>query len=98
MRQYLGSYHSKETPYPQTLAIRDGELAMHWGNDPFWREMVMIDGDTFFLRAEYARVHFERGTDGLIHGMTWSWPGGAHLTLEKDKIEAGPAPGAPESR
>ena len=95
MRQYIGSYHSNETPYPQTLAIRDGELAMHWGNDPFWQEMAMIDGDTFFLRAEYARIHFERGADGLIHGMTWAWPGGAHLTLEKDKIEAGPAPGAP---
>ena len=97
MRQYIGSYHSNGTPYPQTLAIRDGELAMHWGNDPFWREMAMIDGDTFFLRAEYARIHFERGADGLIHGMTWTWPGGAHLTLEKDKIEAGPAPGAPEN-
>jgi CubicO group peptidase (beta-lactamase class C family) len=97
MRQYIGSYHSNETPYPQTLTIRDGELAMRWGNDPFWREMVMIDGDTFFLRAEYARVHFERGADGLIHGMTWTWPGGAHLTLEKDKIEAGPAPGSPDN-
>jgi len=96
MRQYMGSYHSNETPYPQTLAIRDGELAMHWGHDPFWREMAMIDGDMFFLRAEYARIHFERGADGLIHGMTWTWPGGAHLTLEKDKILAGPAPGAPE--
>lgn len=97
MRQYLGGFHSSETPYPQTLAIRDGELAMHWGTDPFWREMVMIDGDTFFLRAEYARVHFERGADGLIHGMTWTWPGGAHLTLEKDKIEGGPAPTVPEN-
>lgn len=97
MRQYVGSYHSRETPYPQTLAIRDGELAMHWGNDPFWREMVMVDGDSFFLRAEYARVHFERGADGLIHGMTWTWPGGAHLTLEKDKSEASPVPGGPEN-
>jgi len=97
MRQYLGGFHSNETPYPQTLAIRNGELAMHWGTDPFWREMVMIDGDTFFLRAEYARVHFERGADGLIHGMTWTWPGGAHLTLEKDKIEGGPAPTVPEN-
>jgi hypothetical protein len=92
MRQYLGGFHSNETPYPQNLAIRNGALAMRWGNDPFWREMVMIDGDTFFLRAEYARIHFERGADGLIHGMTWTWPGGAYLTLEKDKIEPGPLP------
>jgi CubicO group peptidase (beta-lactamase class C family) len=97
MRQYIGSYHSNETPYPQALAIRGGELAMHWGNDPFWREMAMTDGDTFFLRAEYARIHFERAADGLIHGMTWTWPGGAHLTLEKDKILGSPAPGAPEN-
>jgi len=97
MRQYLGRFHSNETPYPQTLAIRDGQLAMHWGNDPFWREMVMIDGDTFFLRAEYARVHFGRGADGLIHGMAWTWPGGAHLTFEKDRIEGVPAPTAPEN-
>ncbi len=97
MRQYLGGFHSNETPYPQTLAIRNGELAMHWGNDPFWREMVMIDGDTFFLRAEYARIRFERGADGLIYGMTWTWPGGAHLTLVKDKIEGSPAQAAPEN-
>ena len=38
----------KETPYPQELEIRDGQVAMHWGADPFWREMTMIDGDTFF--------------------------------------------------
>jgi hypothetical protein len=87
MSRFLGGYHSQETHYSQTLAIRDGQLAMHWGSDPFWREMVMIDGDTFFLRADYARVHFERGAEGLIHGMTWTSPGGAHLTFEKDTIE-----------
>ena len=86
MRQYVGSYHSKEIAYSQTLAIRDGQLAMHWGQDPFWREMVMIDGDAFFLRAEYAQIHFERGPDGAVHGMVWSWPGGAHLAFDKDRI------------
>jgi CubicO group peptidase (beta-lactamase class C family) len=95
MRQYIGGYHSPETPYPQTLEIRDGELAMHWGSDPFWREMVMIDGDTFFLRAEYARIHFTRGADGLIHGMTWSWPGGSQLSFEKDHVTGGPEPSVP---
>jgi hypothetical protein len=62
---------------------------MHWGNDPFWREMVMIDGDTFFMRAEYARIRFERGADGLIHGMTWTWSGGAHLTLDPGLAQDG---------
>ena len=97
MRQYIGGYHAKETPYPQTLEIRDGQLAMHWGADPFWRELVMIDGDTFILRAEYARIHFERGADGLIHRMSWSWPGGAHLTFEKDQIADSPQPTVPEN-
>jgi CubicO group peptidase (beta-lactamase class C family) len=96
MRQYIGGYHSTETPYPQTLEIRDGQLAMHWGADPFRREMVMIDGDTFFLRAEYARIHFERSADGLVHTMSWSWPGGAHLTFQKDQLAASPAPMANE--
>src|SRR5215470_16392265 len=54
MNQYAGDYRSNEAGYTQTLAIRDGRLAMHWGGDPFWRELVMVDGDTFFLRADYA--------------------------------------------
>jgi len=48
----------------------------------------MIDGDTFFLRADYARIHFERGPDGLIHRMIWNWPGGERLTFEKDRAAA----------
>ena len=97
MRQYIGSYHSKEIAYPQTLEIRDGQLAMHWGSDPFWRELAMIDGDTFFLRAEYARIHFARGADGLIHRMDWSWPGGAHLSFDKDEITRSPQPIVPDN-
>ena len=97
MRQYTGKYHCKETPYPQELEIRGGQVAMHWGADPFWREMTMIDGDTFFLRAEYARIHFERGADGLIHGMTWTWPGGGHLTFAKDQISGNPQPATAET-
>jgi CubicO group peptidase (beta-lactamase class C family) len=96
MRQYIGGYHSSETPYTQTLAVREGHIAMHWGSDPFWREMVMIEGDTFFLRAEYARIHFERGGDGFVHRMTWSWPGGAHLSFDKDEITGNPQPVVPE--
>lgn len=92
MRQYVGSYHSKEISFPQTLAIRDGQLAMHWGQDPFWREMVMTDGDTFFLRAEYARIHFERGPEGAVRRMVWNWPSGAHLSFEKDEIVQSNAP------
>jgi CubicO group peptidase (beta-lactamase class C family) len=92
MRQYTGSYHSKEIAYPQTLEIRDGQLTMRWGDDPFRREMVMTDGDTFFLRAEYAQIHFERGADGAVHRMVWNWPGGAHLSFDKDQISASPQP------
>lgn len=95
MRQYVGTYHSKEIPYPQTLAIHDGELAMRWGQDPFWREMVMTDGDIFFLRAEYAKIQFERGPDGAVHRMVWNWPGGAHLLFDKDQILEDNAPNAP---
>jgi hypothetical protein len=54
--------------------------------------MVMIEGDTFFLRAEYARIHFERGTNGLVYRMTWSWPGGTRLTFNKDEISGNPQP------
>ena len=97
MRQYTGGYHSTETPYPQTLSIRDGQIAMHWGNDPFWREMAMIDGDTFFLRAEYARIHFERGADGLVRRMIWSWPGGARFIFEKDQVSGNPEPSISEN-
>jgi CubicO group peptidase (beta-lactamase class C family) len=97
MRQYIGGYHSKEIAYSQTLAIRDGQLAMHWGQDPFWREMVMIDGDTFFLRAEYATIHFERGPEGAVHRMVWTWSGGAHLSFDKDQILESNAPSTPEN-
>ena len=96
MRQYIGGYHSNETPYTQTLAVREGQVAMHWGSDPFWREMVMLEGDTFFLRADYARIHFERGSDGFVHRMTWSWPVGGHLTFDKDEITGNPQPIVPE--
>lgn len=92
MRQYTGTYHSKQSPYPQALEVRDGQIAMHWGSDPFWRELIMIDGDTFFLRAEYARIHFERGADGFIHRMVWTWPGGGHLSFDKDEISGNPQP------
>ena len=92
MHQYTGSYHSKEIAYPQTLEIRDGQLTMHWGDDPFRREMVMTDGDTFFLRAEYAQIHFERGADGAVRRMVWNWPGGAHLSFDKDQTTAGSQP------
>ena len=50
MRQYTGSYHSKETPYSQTVEIRDGQLAMRWGSDrepegyEVWAE-VAVCGD-----------------------------------------------------
>jgi D-alanyl-D-alanine carboxypeptidase len=92
MRQYAGRYHSTEAPYTQTLAVRDGQLAMHWGSDPFWRELVMTDGDTFFLRADYATVHFERDQQGAVHRMVWAWPGGARLSFEKDRTEASGPP------
>jgi CubicO group peptidase (beta-lactamase class C family) len=97
MRQYTGGYHSSQTPYAQTLDIRGGQMAMHWGNGPFWREMVMIDGDTFFLRAEYARIHFERGPDGLVHHMIWNWPDGARLAFDKDQITGSPQPITPDN-
>lgn len=97
MRQYIGGYHSKEISFSQTLAVRDGQLAMHWGADPFWRELVMTDGDTFFVRADYAQIHFERGADGAVHRMVWNWPGGAHLAFDKDNILEDNAPNAPVS-
>ena len=97
MRQYVGGYHSKEIGYPQTLATRQGHLAMHWGQDPFWREMVMTDGDTLFLRSDYATIHFERGSEGAVHRMVWNWPGGAHLSFDKDQILESHAPAAPEN-
>jgi CubicO group peptidase (beta-lactamase class C family) len=96
MRQYIGLYHTADRSYSQTLDVREGHIAMHWGSDQLWREMAMIEGDTFFLRADYARVRFERGSDGLVHRMTWSWPGGAPLTFDKDDISGNPQPIAPE--
>jgi len=59
---------------------------MRWGQDPFWRDMVMTDGDTFFLRSDYATIHFERGPEGAVRRMIWTWPGGAHLSFDKDQI------------
>jgi CubicO group peptidase (beta-lactamase class C family) len=96
MRQYVGSYHSAQIPYRQTLATHDGQLAMHWGNDPFWRELAMTDGDNFFLRAEYARIHFQRGQDGFVHRMVWDWPSGAHMEFDKDEITGNPQPVLPD--
>lgn len=92
MRQYTGEYHSPGTSYKQTLAIRYDELAMRWGHDPFWRELAMIDGDTFFLRADYARIHFQRGPQGAVRRMLWDWPGGAHLSFDKEQITGDPEP------
>lgn len=98
MKQYIGRYHSKETPYTQTLEIHDGQLVMHWGDDPFSRELAMTDGDTFFVRADYGVVHFVRGQDGFVHRMTWNWPGGSHLTLEKDEVTGSPVPTVPDEQ
>jgi hypothetical protein len=95
MRQYIGGYHMADKSHSQTLDIREGHITMRWDSDQFWREMVMIEGDTFFLRAEYARIHFERGTDGLVYRMTWSWPGGTRLTFNKDEISGNPQPTVP---
>ena len=89
MSQYAGRYRSSETPYTQTLTVREGELVMRWGADPFWRELVMTDGDTFFLRADYATVHFERDPQGAVRSMVWTWPGGARLSFERDRQQAG---------
>ena len=55
----------------------------------------MTDGDTFFLRADYATIHFERGPEGAVHRMVWTWPGGAHLSFDKDQILDSNAPTAP---
>ena len=90
MKQYEGAFQSKETPYTQTLAIRDGHLAMHWADYPFWRTLTMVEGDTFFARCEYAYVRFSRNKDGYISTMTWTWPGGAKLAF--DKLEVAPPP------
>jgi hypothetical protein len=97
MPQYIGTFHSRETPYMQALAIRDGQLVMRRGNDPFWQEMVMVDGDAFFLRAEYARIQFHRGADGLVHSMSWGRPGGGHVTFEKDRAAGNPQASTPEN-
>lgn len=96
MRQYEGTFHSKATPYPQTLAIRDGHLAMHWSDYPFWRPLTMVEGDTFFARCEYAYVHFSRNKEGYISAMTWTWPGGAQLAFDRMGAASPPAPQAPE--
>jgi len=85
MRQYTGGYHSLETPYRQTLAFATARSPCI-GKDPFWREMVMIDGDTFFLRADYARIHFERGPDGLVHRNDLELADGARLAFDKNQI------------
>jgi len=61
---------------------------MHWGNNPFWRDKAMIDGDPALVRADYARIYFECGRDGLIHRMIWNWPGGERLAFEKDRAAA----------
>jgi hypothetical protein len=97
MWQYLGAYHSREPAYAQTFEVHEGRLAMHWGADPFWRELTMTDGDTFFARADYAVVRFARGSDGLVHSINWSWPGGASLTLNKDEITGSPPPGSAQN-
>jgi hypothetical protein len=70
---------------------------MHWGQDPFWREMVMTDGDTF-LRSDYATIHFEGGPEGAVRRMVfWTWPGGTHLSFDKDQVLQSNAPAAPEN-
>jgi CubicO group peptidase (beta-lactamase class C family) len=97
MWQYLGVYHSQEPAYAQTFEVHEGRLTMHWGADPFSRELTMTDGDTFFARADYAVVRFARGSDGLVHSITWNWPSGARLTLNKDEITASPPPGSAQN-
>jgi len=92
MKQYEGTFASSATPYTQTLAIRDGHLAMHWSDYPFWRTLTMVEGDTFFARCEYAYVRFSRSKEGYVSGMTWTWPGGSQLTFEKRDVAPPPPP------
>jgi len=90
MKQYEGGFRSAATPYMQTLGIHDGHLAMHWNDDPFWRTLTMVEGDTFFARCDYAYIRFARNKDGYVSSMTWNWPAGATLTFEK--LDVGPPP------
>jgi len=90
MKQYDGEFRSSSMPYTQTLAIREGHLAMHWNDYPFWRTLTMVEGDTFFARCEYAYVHFARNKEGYVSSMTWTWSAGGSMTF--NKLDVGPPP------
>lgn len=75
LQDYVGAFKSDAIPVPQETLVRDGELYMHWGQDPLLRVLTPVGKDQFFFRTEYAQVAFERDSTGKVVGVTWQWPG-----------------------
>lgn len=90
LQDYVGAFKSDAIPVPQETLVRDGELYMHWGQDPLLRVMTPVGKDQFFFRTEYAKVAFERDLAGKVVGVTWQWPGSDPMKFLRLEVPAAP--------
>ena len=83
LADYAGTYRTSSIGYPMILSLRDGVLAIRWGEAPFMRALTPTGPDAFFYRSEYAQVRFQRDAHGKVTGTSWQWPGGEPLELQR---------------
>jgi CubicO group peptidase (beta-lactamase class C family) len=83
LQDYVGAFKSSSIPVPQETLVQDGELYMHWGQDPLLRVLTPVGRDQFFFRTEYAKVLFQRDAAGKIVGVTWQWPGNDPVQFQR---------------
>lgn len=83
LAEFAGAYSTKDFPVPLRFEARNSGLAMHWGEVPFLRPLVMTGKGQFFARAEYGSYTFTRDADGKISGLSAKWDGGGSLELKR---------------
>jgi CubicO group peptidase (beta-lactamase class C family) len=80
---YAGRFKAESIPVPQVFEANGGNLLMRWG-DPFPRYLTPIGPDSFYMRQEYAKVHFERDGNGSVLRAIWQWPAGDPITMVRE--------------
>jgi CubicO group peptidase (beta-lactamase class C family) len=81
--RFAGTYRSPEIQVPVEIALKDGALWMHWGEDPFWKPLQVTGDQTLFMRAEYATIRLQTDGSGAVTGSIWQWGDGPPLQFKK---------------
>jgi CubicO group peptidase (beta-lactamase class C family) len=83
LSEFAGDYSASAFPAPMHLNVKDCRLWMHWSESPFWRPLIRTGKDDFFMRAEYASIHYDRDKDKKIVSASWLWGDQKPLVMTK---------------